>query len=204
MHRDRLPDTDVWTAQGCRVTHPLRTAWDLARRLELTEAVVAVDALARRGRFDPSLLLANCTNRPGRRGSRRLGEIVSLADPRAESPMETRLRLRLLLLRYGLPPPAVQFELLDAYGFVLARFDLAYPGLRLAIEYDGVEPHRQRRIQDNRRDMAVAELSWETMRFGYEDVWDTPRHTAERVQRMIAARQRLLIPAVTPPSRAVR
>jgi hypothetical protein len=34
----------------------LRTAWDLARRLERTEAVVAVDALARR-RFDPAQLL---------------------------------------------------------------------------------------------------------------------------------------------------
>ncbi|MEQ3548941.1 hypothetical protein WIS52_00545 [Pseudonocardia nematodicida] len=35
-------------ADGVRVTSPLGTAWDLARRLDLEEAVVAVDALGRR------------------------------------------------------------------------------------------------------------------------------------------------------------
>ena len=42
-----VPDSEVTVAGGCRVTVPLRAAWDLARRLPLVEAVVAVDALAR-------------------------------------------------------------------------------------------------------------------------------------------------------------
>ncbi len=125
VHRDALPPEDVTTAQGCRVTTALRTAWDLCRRLHRTEAVVALDALARRGRFDPARLLNLRDTLPGSRHARRLDEIVPLAAPRPESPMESRLRL--LLIDHGLPPPVVQFELRDRYGFVLARFDLAYP-----------------------------------------------------------------------------
>ena len=48
VHRDAIEPSEIWRAGGCRVTSPLRTAWDLARRLDRTEAVVAIDALARR------------------------------------------------------------------------------------------------------------------------------------------------------------
>lgn len=125
---------------GPIVTTPLHTAWDLARRLDLTEAVVAVDAMARRldrrrPGFEPAELLRLRTLRPGARGCRALDGVVALADPRAESPMETRLRL--LLVRSGLPAPHLQYSLLDDRGESLARFDLAYPEAKLAIEYDG-------------------------------------------------------------------
>jgi len=189
VHHGALPAADVCLAGDCRVTTPLRTAWDLARRLELVEAVVAVDALARRGGFAPSALLAARATRPRAPGCRRLDEIVSLADPRAESPMESRLRM--LLIRFGLPRPVLQHEVFDRYGFVVARLDLAYPEVKLAIEYDGVDPHRGRRVLDNRRDMAVAELGWETMRFGHEDIWTEPRATAARVHRMLDVRRTL-------------
>ena len=61
-------------------------------------------------------------------------EVADLADGLAESPQETRLRL--LLRRGGLPAPEAQYRVFDAEGFV-ARVDLAYPDLRLAVEYDG-------------------------------------------------------------------
>ncbi len=186
VHRDALPPSDITTAQGCRVTTPLRTAWDLARRLDRTEAVVALDALARRGRFDPAQLLARRATIPGSRHARRLDEVVALAEPRAESPMESRLRL--LLHDHGLPTPTVQFELYDRYGFVLARFDLAYPAAKLAIEYDGESYHRSRRGKDNHRDITAAVLGWETMRVEASDVWVTPRRTADAVARLLAAR----------------
>jgi hypothetical protein len=109
--------SDVSEVAGFRVTSPLRTAWDLCRRLKDTEAVVALDALARRGRFAPTDLLARRDEQPGARGCRWLDEIVAAADPREESPQETRLRLD--LIRAGLPRPEVQFEIRDEYGFLL-------------------------------------------------------------------------------------
>lgn len=152
VHRYSLRPDEIWSARGCRVTSPRRTAWDLARRLDRTEAVVAVDALARRGRFDPKELLAIRAERSRARRCRRLDEIVALANPLAESPMESRLRM--LLHDHGLPTPVVQHELLDLFGLVLARFDLAYPAAKLAIEYDGEEFHRDRRGEDNHRDIS--------------------------------------------------
>lgn len=125
---DRIAEADLVEAHNCRVTTPMRTAWDLARRLPLVEAVVAVDALARRGGFDPADLLEYRTAHPGARGSRRLDRVVALADPRAESPPETRLRVGLVL--DGLPIPEAQYEIVDEFGFVLARVDLAYPPAR--------------------------------------------------------------------------
>ena len=107
MHRDGIEPAEIVRAGRCRVISPLRTAWVLSRRLDRTEAVVAVDALARRGRFPPDRLLQVRAARPGARGAARLDQLVVLADPGAESPMETRLRL--LLVNHGLPAPQVQY-----------------------------------------------------------------------------------------------
>lgn len=59
---------------------------------------------------------------------------MELADGRAESPPESRLRVGLILA--GLPAPQPQFEVRHDRRFV-ARVDLAYPQRKLAIEYDG-------------------------------------------------------------------
>jgi very-short-patch-repair endonuclease len=67
----------------------------------------------------------------------------------------------------------VRPELVGRHGYLVARFDLAYPAARLAIEYDGDETHRHRRGPDNHRDIAAAALGWETMRFEAADVWTT-------------------------------
>jgi very-short-patch-repair endonuclease len=207
---------DVVTVHGMRVTAPLRTAWDLARRLPLVEAVVAVDALAHTGSFAPADLLARRAGAPGARGSRRLAEVVALAEPRAQSPAETRLRLG--LLRAGLPPPAVQYRVCDEHGFGLARVDLAYPEARLAIEYDGADElgadelgadelgadelgtdgfsadefgadeFARRVARDRMRDGELAGHGWQTLRLGADDIGiDLPR-TARRVERLLALR----------------
>jgi hypothetical protein len=102
------PSDRTWVG-GCELTTPLRTARDLARRLPRVEAVVALDALARAGSFAPAELLARRAVERGARGCRRLGEVVALSDARAESPMETRLRLG--LVDAGLPRPEVQHQM---------------------------------------------------------------------------------------------
>jgi hypothetical protein len=84
VRRGRVTGPDLWGAQYCRVTSPLRTAWDLARRLDLVEAVVAVDALARVEvpkvpAFAPADLLQRRVDEPGARGCRSLDRVVALA-----------------------------------------------------------------------------------------------------------------------------
>ena len=57
--------------------------------------------------------------------------VVRLVNPMADSPMETRIRFA--LVQAGLPCPVLQHPV----GPYL--LDLAYPDLKLAIEYDGRE-----------------------------------------------------------------
>lgn len=179
-----LVPVELCVVDGYRVTTPPRTAYDLGRRLQLVESVVAVDALSRVGRFAPSTLLHGPV---GARGRRRLQDAVALSEPLAESPMETRLRL--LLVLGGLPAPAVQFRVVDGQGVVRARVDLAYPAARLALEYDG-EYHFDAEFsrRDRHRDLELGDIGWHTMRFTSDDVLLTPQDTVRRVERRLIER----------------
>ncbi|HWB35617.1 MAG TPA: hypothetical protein VHA75_06290, partial [Rugosimonospora sp.] len=103
-------------------------------------------------------LRALAATREGEPGWRRAARALRLADPRAESPPESRVRLWLVL--GGLPPPVPQYEVLDGGAFV-ARVDLAWPALRLALEYDGHwHSDLGQLTRDRRRVRALAALGW--------------------------------------------
>jgi very-short-patch-repair endonuclease len=60
--------------------------------------------------------------------------VFGLADPGAQSPTESHLRVRLVLA--GLPRPVAQHPVRGPSGLVLHP-DLAWPQFRVAVEYDG-------------------------------------------------------------------
>lgn len=133
---------DVRDIGGLWVTSGARTWADLAPRLGLDDLVILGDAILRRGLAELVELTAWAA-RPGRRGARRMRASIPLLEPRTDSPMETRLRL--LIVRGGLPRPDANRDVV-VDGAWLARPDLSYPGLRIAIEYDG-DHHRTDRRQ---------------------------------------------------------
>ena len=185
VHRDMLRPDEVRAVSGCRVTTPLRTAYDLARWLDPVEAVVALDTLCARFGFHPPAVRA--LRRPGARNIRRLNRAVELADPASGSPMETRLRLLLVLA--GLPVPALQHPVPDANGNILGWLDLAYPSAQLGLEYDGgfhFDPARA--VRDRRRDARMAAWGWQVMRFSAADILVTPNRTVELVRQTLAGR----------------
>jgi hypothetical protein len=106
--------------------------------------------------------------------------------------METRLRVG--LVRAGLPRPECRYPVVDEHGFILARVDLAYPPARLAIEYDSVDHDtavhfdRQRWARDQDRDSILAEQGWETMHLRRHDVEDMMFQTVHRVNRLLTVR----------------
>ena len=144
------PD-DVEVVAGVPVTTPLRTACDLGRLLRRDDAFAALDALLRLNRFDRSQLLAELDRFRGFRGIRQLRVLAPWADPRAESPQESVLRLR--WLDEGLPDPMPQLPFLDEWGRERFRGDLGVPGLKLLVEYDGRDHHTspEDRAADARR-----------------------------------------------------
>jgi hypothetical protein len=187
VHRDRLRHDEYEVDAGVPVTTALRSAYDLARWLPLVEAVVAVDALARRGRFSTSAVLEVAGRYPGARGRAQLPRVVGLADARAGSPMETRLRL-VLVLR-GLPVPEAQYPVQDERRRRAVWLDLAYPDHRIGIEYEGEEHTRPERVlRDVGRYTGLVDRGWRIYRFAKYEVYGEPDEIAAKIRRALGAR----------------
>jgi hypothetical protein len=154
--RSPLLDTDVVDLDGIRVTSAVRTAVDLARTApSLSEAVVALDTLAR-GRPDfLDLVRGYAFDRPRWKGVPQVNRALQLATDRSRSPAESRFRM-LWVLEAGLPVPLVNPQLLTADGTVLAMVDLLDEQAGLVGEYDGAG-HRLARQHalDNAREESI-------------------------------------------------
>jgi very-short-patch-repair endonuclease len=189
-HQDRLADDEDRVHRGLRLTTPLRTAYDLARRLDLVDAVVALDALAGRFGFAPDEVLRLSARYPRARGRRGLSEVVAHAEPLAESAMESRLRMLLVLA--GLPRPVAQHTVTDRRGLMVATVDLAYPAHRVAIEYQGGDHFTpERAIRDTRRITRLLDLGWRVYQYVARDVYRTPDRVVADVRRALAAPARV-------------
>jgi hypothetical protein len=163
----------------------LRTAFDIARRPPLFEAVVGIDAMLAARLVTASALARFGASRERWPGVRQVRKVLVVCDGGAESPMESRLRL--VLIAGGLPWPVTQHEVFAPDGAFVARLDLAYPRYRLGIEYEG-DHHRSRRVyqQDLRRINALNACGWTVLRFGAADVYRKPRRVIEVVRTALA------------------
>ncbi|MEU5938142.1 hypothetical protein ABZ807_02975 [Micromonospora sp. NPDC047548] len=138
VHTAEIADGDLLTRLGIRATTPRRTCWDLSQWLAVEEAVALVDAFLRHRLVRVDELRELAQARLGTRGWKRMLRVADLTDPGAESPQESRLRVRIVLA--GLPAPVTQF-VVERDGDFVARLDLAWPELKVAVEYDGLWHH---------------------------------------------------------------
>jgi very-short-patch-repair endonuclease len=158
------------------------TLLDLCRRLSLIEAAVIADA-ALHARITSLEELSRWVAMNARRhGIRKLRRALTYAEPAAESPMETRLRMILEL--GGLPRPRAQVPIRDAAGQVVGRPDLYYERERVGIEYDGAN-HRDRMIEDNRRQNLLLNAGVRLMRFTAADVMSRPAAVVAEVRAQL-------------------
>jgi very-short-patch-repair endonuclease len=167
LRRALLPESDVVTRRGFRTTSALRTARDLGSGRDLVESVVALDLALHAGLVNVADLARYVSTNAGAKGVKRLRRAVHLAEPKAESPMETRLRMQLVTAR--LPRPCVQVDLHSRSGDFLGRADLYYPDRRLVIEYDG-ENHKDRRVADLQRQNRLINAGYHLLRFTAADL----------------------------------
>jgi very-short-patch-repair endonuclease len=132
--RAALDPAHVTSRRGLALTTPEATALRLASALSHDAAVIAVDQLIATGIVDMSSIRALAAGARGP-GSARARAVAADADGLAESPQETRLRL--LMIRSGLPTPVAQHRI-EHEGRFVARVDFAWPELKVAVEYDGL------------------------------------------------------------------
>jgi uncharacterized protein DUF559 len=182
FHKVQLDPAEVVVRHGFRVTSPLRTCADLGSVRDQTAAVTALDMALNNGLASKAELAELAEAWTGRSGVVKLRRAVALADV-AESPMETRLRL--LLVRAGLPAPEPQVTVTDGSGGPVARVDLYYASHRLCIEFDGGQ-HRDQLVADNRRQNRLVDAGYSVLRFTSADVLGTPERIAAVVRAALA------------------
>lgn len=169
--RSGLHAEETVVCAGFPTTTLERTVHDLAVVLPFDELLCVLDSALRKG----------WVAAPDRRARSLLAPAAAVADGRSESPLETLLRL--LLVRAGLVPESLQFEVTGPGGF-RARLDMAWPGVRLAVEADGREVHSRPAAlyEDRRRANNLQLLGWTILRFTWADVTRNPEWVVAQVR----------------------
>lgn len=167
ISRARLDPGEVVERSGMPVTSIRRTLRDLGRRRSLIESVVFADQALHLGLIEPEALDP---------------QVARFAEGTSESPMETRLRM--LLVLGGLPRPEAQVPLHDERGELIGRADLYYPSHKLVLEYDG-GTHRDRMVADNRRQNALLRAGFRLLRFTAPDVLSAPETVVAQVREAL-------------------
>jgi hypothetical protein len=153
-------ESDVVELSGIWVTTPARTAADLARLLPRPDALAALDVLMGLPEMSRELIAGVLGRFTRYRGVIQARELVDLADPRAESPQESRARLR--CVDAGFPCPEPQIDVFDETGDLLARLDMGWRELLKAMEFDGDEGHSTpaQQAHDQARRERVERRGW--------------------------------------------
>ncbi len=181
-------DVGVLVGSGLRALRPARAVVDLMRRLDLVEAVVVADAVLRERLCSRAELQEELGCHVGLRGVVQARRVLDLADRRSESPPESRLRI---FLQLGGLTAVPQYEVRMPAGRF--RLDLAFPELKVAVEYDGREVHERADVfaQDRRRQNALVADGWVVLRFTAADLRkDRRAATVESVRAAVLAQAR--------------
>ncbi len=178
-HRMALESGEIVRRQGLPVTAPHRTWLDLAGTLALDDLVIAGDQLIsgpqrpfgprRTAMIQQTDLERYIASKSRMGGLVRARQALGLIRPGVDSPPETRLRL--LLLRAGLPEFSPNTVIFDGTGHPAVWTDLGCRRYRTCIEYEGIHhlsPGQQSR--DHERDLLTAELGWHQVKINRFDV----------------------------------
>jgi hypothetical protein len=187
---DVLQPDEVMSSVWGPVTTPARTAFDLGRRGVLRQSVPQLDALARSTGVTADDVAPLLRAHRGARYITRLPEALAEMNGLAESVRESQLRL--LVVEAGFPRPTPQYTIRDPSGRFVARVDLAWPDLRIALEYDGGHHDSPDQIVvDRQRLNAVQLCGWSVLVIDRHQLLDEHRVlTAIRTMRLAARGRR--------------
>ena len=177
----------VVVEQGVRVSGDVPMFIELSGQLSLVDLVVVGDWLVRRRGVTPRQLVRACEV------SRHRDARKSLAAARfvrrdVDSPMETRLRMLLVLA--GLPEPQVNLTVRDEIGDVVRKYDLSYPAAKVAVEYNGkVHVEVLANWEDDlERRADIDDDEWRLVVVVSSGIYRDPLRTLRRVHRLLLAR----------------
>ncbi len=154
----RAVSAEVRVLNGLRLSAPASAWFECAGVIDRMALVAVGDHMVGRAGLATidDLRRAIRPGSPHAVAARRAVELVRVG---CESPMETWMRIA--VIEAGFPEPELNIDVHDATGAFLGRVDLAWPRLRIALEYDG-EHHRERDVfqHDQRRDNGFVVNDW--------------------------------------------
>jgi hypothetical protein len=177
----------VAVRHGVRVSVLADLFVELADELSLVELVVAGDWMVRRHRVritDLRQAAQHASGHAGRSARRAAGYVRAKVD----SPMETRLRMLIVLA--GLPEPVVNASIRVVGGEQVRRFDLSWPEAKVVVEYDG--RHHVERVEQWEADLdrreEIDDDGWRILVVVASGIYADPARTVGRVFRLLRAR----------------
>lgn len=181
-------DAAVAVRHGVRVSILTDLFVELAEELSLVELVVAGDWMVRRhGVRIKDLRRAAAAAPPGHAG-RLARQAARFVRRRVDSPMESRLRMLIVLA--GLPEPVVNMSVHDVDGEPVRRFDLSWPDVRVVVEYDG--RHHVERVEQWEADLdrreEIDDEGWRILVVVAAGIYTDPGRTVDRIFRLLRAR----------------
>lgn len=172
LHGFAVPPGETTMRGGIRLTTPARTLRDTVLCTDRHSAVSAIDSALHQGLVTPADLPVLEAANHGRAGSPRSRPWWRLADSRAQSTFETRLRL--ICVDADIAPETLQYPVRDSTGAPVGYVDLAWPGRGVAAEADGSGPHSlpDALFGDRRRQngIALAPERLVLLRFAWRDL----------------------------------
>ncbi|GAB2468389.1 hypothetical protein HD599_000565 [Conyzicola lurida] len=170
-------------------TLPAEFVWvQLAAVLSVDELVVAGDYLVRRKAPASTLqrLTAAADVAEGRPGAARLRQAAAETRAGTDSPPESRLRL--VIVRAGLPEPVIGHTVYFQ-GFFVGTPDLTYVKEKIALDYDGKIHREDERVyaDDIERRQLFADAEWRYITVA-TDALRVPRSFLSRLERLLRER----------------
>ena len=178
--RHHLFWADISEERG-RVTSPMRTVIDCARRLPFAVALAVADSAIRHGDVDPQSLVREATRVRGK-GAARARRVARHASGLAANPFESVLRA--IALDAGLDAePQLEIEVQG----VRIHPDVGDRDRRLVLEADSWEYHtgRDAHERDCWRYTVLVCAGWLVLRFTWRQVMHDPGFVADCLRRVL-------------------
>ncbi|MGB3373795.1 MAG: hypothetical protein WBA87_01470 [Microbacterium sp.] len=181
---------------GLRLTDPASTWATLGVHLNQDDLTAAADRILRVPRYPGGFQIIDTTplavradleqaaDRKGRPAAPKLRRALADARTGSSSPPETRIRL--LIRDAGLREPVLDHDVYDGRGRWLGCSELAYPDLKIAIEYES-DGHltREQLQRDIDKYQAYAEAGWQTVRLTSQHVFHEPAEAIRRIRSAV-------------------
>ena len=186
LHHGRLFPGQVIRIGRVLSLSPARTVIDLGCELGVDAAIAAADSALRDGMAtlaDLTTALELCSGWPGVSAAARA---VHLADPRAESVLESLSRLR--IIDAGLARPEPQVRMFDHTGRFCGRVDFYWDEFGVVGEADGMgkyEDGLESVTDEKKRQDRVEDTGLIVVRWGWSDLYQFDG-TADRLRNAFA------------------